>query len=74
MAVGAFGTFAAFLIGLPWGALGVATAHGPRDLLLRAPIVWIWVGSASTRDLIQAAWPDLVAVIRVLLSQWALHR
>lgn len=70
-------SIAAFLIGLPWGALGVAAAYGLSDLLLRAPIVWIWVGRkgpVSTRDLIRIAWPNAVAVACVLLSQWALHR
>jgi PST family polysaccharide transporter len=70
-------SIAAFLIGLPWGALGVAAAYGLSDLLLRAPIVWIWVGRkgpVSTRDLIRVAWPNAVAVAGVLLSQWGLHR
>lgn len=35
---------AAFAVGLPWGALGVAAAYAISDTVLRLPVLWWWVG------------------------------
>jgi PST family polysaccharide transporter len=51
---------AAFVIGLRWGAVGVAAAFGLSDLLLRAPVLW-WqvsrVGPIRLSDLYLSAAP-----------------
>lgn len=57
-------SIAAFLVGLPWGALGVAAAYALSDLCIRMPIAWYWVGlkgPVRTRDLIAMAWPHVIA-------------
>jgi PST family polysaccharide transporter len=49
-----------FLLGLPWGALGVAVSYTVIDLLVRAPMLLFWVGRAgpiSARDLLKCARP-----------------
>lgn len=57
-------SIAAFVAGLPWGAVGVAAAYALSDLFIRMPIVWYWIGRKGpvrTRDLIAMAWPQLIA-------------
>lgn len=57
-------SIAAFVAGLPWGALGVAAAYALSDLFIRMPIVWYWIGRKGpvrTRDLIGMAWPHVIA-------------
>jgi PST family polysaccharide transporter len=49
-----------FLIGLPWGALGVAVSYTAIDLLVRAPILIAWTGRSgpvSVRDLLGCLGP-----------------
>lgn len=68
-AVGALTSLAAFAIGLPWGAMGVAAAYGVSDLLVRAPIVWWWVGRqgpVATHHLLRLAFPNAVALLVTL--------
>ncbi|HKR17801.1 lipopolysaccharide biosynthesis protein [Rhizorhapis sp.] len=65
---------AAFLIGLPWGATGVAAAYALSDMFIRMPIVWYWIGRrgpVATRDLIHMAWPHVVsnAIMAVVLYE-----
>ncbi|MET0283256.1 MAG: lipopolysaccharide biosynthesis protein [Polyangiales bacterium] len=51
-----------FLVGLPWGALGVAISFTAFDVLLRAPIlIWMTGRTGPVR------WPDLV---RCLVPAW----
>lgn len=50
----------AFVVGLRWGALGVAAAFGLSDLLIRMPFLWFWVtrkGPIKMTDLYGAALP-----------------
>ncbi len=51
---------ASFLVGLPWGAVGVAASYGILDLLVRAPLLFYWIGRrgpVKTRDLVDLALP-----------------
>jgi PST family polysaccharide transporter len=54
----------AFLIGLPWEAIGVATAYAMIDLFVRSPLI-LWragnSGPVSTRDIVGAIRPQLTA-------------
>ncbi len=55
---------AAFIAGLPWGAVGVAAAYAITDIVPRLPLYW-WLatryGPVRLADLCRAAWPFLVA-------------
>jgi PST family polysaccharide transporter len=54
----------AFLVGLPWEAIGVATAYATIDLFIRSPLI-LWraghSGPVSTRDILGAIRPQLKA-------------
>ncbi|MEQ1492707.1 MAG: hypothetical protein ABL932_19355, partial [Terricaulis sp.] len=53
-----------FVIGLQWGAVGVAAAFGISDLLIRAPALWWWVtrrGPIRMSDLLLSAAPFAAA-------------
>jgi PST family polysaccharide transporter len=55
----------AFVIGLPWGATGVAAAYAISDVLIRMPFLWWWVGRSGPvrhRDLLEIIWPFGVAL------------
>lgn len=55
---------AAFVIGLRWGAVGVAAAYGLSDLLIRMPVLWWRVtrtGPVKLTDLIGTASPFVAA-------------
>jgi O-antigen/teichoic acid export membrane protein len=58
--IGSVIALVSFLVGLPWGALGVAISFTAFDLLLRAPIL-LWMtgrtGHVRLRDLIACLWP-----------------
>lgn len=57
-------SIAAFIVGLPWGAVGVAAAYALSDMFIRMPIVWYWVGRRGpvcTGDLVRIAWPHVIA-------------
>lgn len=69
----------AFIVGLPWGAMGVAAAYTLLDLFIRAPLLLFWVGSAGpvrTRDLLACLWPAWLASATIvavyLLLDWQL--
>jgi len=57
-------TVAAFIVGLPYGALGVAAAYVITDYVLRLPVAW-WIatrnGPVSLADLLRAALPHVLA-------------
>ncbi|MEZ5959586.1 MAG: lipopolysaccharide biosynthesis protein [Hyphomonadaceae bacterium] len=53
-------SLASFIIGIRWGALGVAAAFALSDLLLRMPALWWWVtrrGPIRMTDLYASAAP-----------------
>ena len=60
---------AAFAVGLPWGAIGVAAAYALSDVLIRMPVLWWWVGRAGPvrhRDLLEIMWPFAIALTGTL--------
>ena len=64
---------AAFVVGLPWGALGVAIAYTFSVYALNAPISWWNVGRhgpVSTRDLVRVAAPHGLASAVAAVCEW----
>jgi PST family polysaccharide transporter len=64
----------AFVIGLPFGALGVATAYAVSEYL-RTPFLWTYIGSKgplSTRHILRAAAPFVLGGHFSLAGVWAL--
>ncbi|WP_084690902.1 lipopolysaccharide biosynthesis protein [Sphingomonas sp. SRS2] len=62
---------AAFAIGLPWGAIGVAAAYALSDVLIRMPALWWWVGRSGPvrhRDLLDIVWPSALALSGTLAA------
>jgi PST family polysaccharide transporter len=58
-------TLCAFVIGLPWGPVGVAMALTLSELSLKAPLAWIVAGRqgpVSLKDLVRAALPHAAAL------------
>lgn len=54
---------AAFCVGLPWGALGVAAAYSLADVFLRGPLLMWWVtrsGPVTLRVLLACQLPGLL--------------
>lgn len=72
--LGAALALSSFLIGLPWGATGVAAAFTICELAIRAPILIYWAGRTgpvSIRDLLAAlvpAWTCAAAVAAAFLA------
>ena len=65
------GTVASFVIGLPWGATGVAMAYTIADYLVRIPVTWRSAGRqgpVSTRNLVVTALPHAVATVASALA------
>ncbi len=63
-------SFAAFVIGLRWGAVGVAAAFALSDLLLRMPVLWWWVtrrGPIQLSDLYLNAAPFAAGSVSAFL-------
>jgi O-antigen/teichoic acid export membrane protein len=59
---------ASFVVGLPWGALGVAAAYTVTDIVVRTPIVVWWIGRSGpvrSRDLLAAVAPGWTAGVVV---------
>lgn len=66
----------AFVIGLRWGAVGVAAAFALSDLLLRAPALWWWVtrrGPIKMVDLYLSAAPFAAGAVVAFASVSALQ-
>lgn len=64
-------SIAAFAIGLPWGAIGVAAAYALSDILIRMPVLWWWVGRAGPvrhRDLFEIVKPFAFALAGTLAA------
>ena len=56
-------TVTSFLIGLPWGPLGVAKSYAITNYIIVAPVVW-WLGRrgpVSTRDIVVTALPHIAS-------------
>jgi O-antigen/teichoic acid export membrane protein len=67
----------AFIIGLPWGVIGVAVAYTLLDLFIRAPLLLFWVGSAGpvrTRDLLACLGPAWMAAGTIVAVYLLLDR
>ncbi len=63
-------SIAAFIIGLRWGAVGVAAAFALSDLLLRMPVLWWWVtrrGPIQLSDLYLNAAPFAAGSVSAFL-------
>lgn len=59
---------ASFIVGLPWGALGVAAAYTASDTFIRMPILVRWVGRqgpVSARDLLACLVPAWLCALVV---------
>jgi PST family polysaccharide transporter len=60
-----------FLIGLPWGAVGVATSYAITNYVLVLPLVWISMGRngpVTTRLLIETSVPHWIACIACAIA------
>lgn len=62
----AVATVASFVVGLPWGPLGVAMAYTIANYLVLLPVTW-WAsgqrGAVSTRDLVTTTLPHVAATV-----------
>jgi PST family polysaccharide transporter len=68
---------AAVVVGLRWGALGVAISFALSDVLLRLPALWWWVsrkGPVSQFDLYRAAAPFAAGSFAAFAALLALQR
>jgi PST family polysaccharide transporter len=66
-----------FVIGLRWGAVGVAAAFGLSDLLIRMPALWWWVtrrGPIRMNDLLLSAMPFAASGASAFVVVSALQR
>lgn len=75
--INAVTSIAAFAIGLPWGAVGVAAAYAISDIALRLPVIWWWVGRKGpvrTRDLYLLALPFAVGAAAAAVALAAARR
>jgi polysaccharide transporter, PST family len=67
--IGAFNAIisvASFVVGLPWGGLGVAIAFTVVNYVLLLPVTWWWTGSRGpvrTGDLVSASLPHGIATV-----------
>jgi PST family polysaccharide transporter len=66
-------TILAFAVGLPWGAVGVASAYAISGVLIRLPAV-IWLvgsrGPVSRHDIVMCLWPYVAAMV-VSFGAWS---
>jgi PST family polysaccharide transporter len=61
--VGAVIAIASFIVGLRWGAIGVAAAYSIADIFIRAPLLLWWVsrtGPVTLRDLLACQLPAML--------------
>ncbi|GMV62050.1 MAG: lipopolysaccharide biosynthesis protein [Parvibaculum sp.] len=75
--IGSCVTVLAVVLGLPFGAVGVAAAYALSGLCLRVPFLF-WVvgrrGPVSSSDLYRAMMPAAVASALVLVAIWSLRK
>jgi O-antigen/teichoic acid export membrane protein len=73
-------TVIAFVVGLPWGAVGVAAAYTISDFLVRTPVLYYVIGRmgpVTAGDLLRLQVPPLIAalgtyaIVRWLISDLA---
>ncbi|MDQ8727654.1 lipopolysaccharide biosynthesis protein [Bradyrhizobium sp. LHD-71] len=65
-AYSAVATVASFIIGLPWGAVGVAASYAVMNYVVLLPLVWVSVGRRgpiTCRDLVKLAIPHAAAIV-----------
>ncbi len=57
-------TVISFVVGLPWGPVGVAMAYAISDYVVRMPVLW-WlirrIGPIKAGDLLAVQWPVILA-------------
>lgn len=73
---GAATTAVALLIGLPYGALGVATAYAASEYV-RTPLLWLYVGRRGpvrARDILQIALPVVLGAHVAVGVLWAVKQ
>jgi polysaccharide transporter, PST family len=73
---GAIITVASFIIGLPWGAIGVATSYTIANYVALLPLIWVSAGlrgPVSCRDLIKLAIPHAVATFATCIVLGAIR-
>lgn len=66
-------TILAFVLGLPWGIVGVAGAYAVSDVLVRAPVIWQAMGASGPvgkGDVIGLVLPAAVASGAIGLGLW----
>ena len=64
---------ASFMIGLPWGAVGVALAYSVVGVTIRTPWLLWYIGRkgpVKTRDFYVTAWPPLLAALGAGVGLW----
>jgi polysaccharide transporter, PST family len=65
-AFNAIASVASFVIGLPWGGLGVAVAFTVVNYIAMLPATWWWTGTrgpVKTGDLVSASLPHGIATV-----------
>lgn len=75
--VGAVVVVSAFVVGLPWGAAGVATAYSAAWVLVVTPLLLYWVGRSGpvrARDIYVAIVPAALAALAVVAAVLAMRR
>ena len=68
-------TVAAFVAGLPWGALGVAVAYAASEAL-KTPVLWLVAGRKGpvrATDVARTCGPAVIAGFGALLAVWLAH-
>ena len=68
-------TTAAILLGLPYGAFGVAVAYAVHEYL-RTPLLWLYIGRkgpVAARDILQATLPFVLGAHVSLVLLWVVH-
>ena len=73
-------TVTSFVIGLPWGAVGVAASYTIMNYIALVPLIWIVSGRSgpvSSRDLVKLAIPHAIATLASALilkiAEYNLH-
>lgn len=78
--IGGSTAVASFLVGLPWGAVGVAAAYASVGLAVRTPLLLWHVGRrgpVTARDVLRTAWPfaasgaGAAAAVGLLRTAWS---
>ncbi len=68
---------ASFIVGLPWGAVGVAASYTLLDLVVRGPLLLYWIGRrgpVSSRDLLMQTVPSWVCAAAIAAALFGLRK